>query len=278
MFIDSIIELNKAKRIFWTSFIRTESKSIFEDLTKEETALILDNLLPVKSIDYNHEEILSEIAKKYPIEAVNFFYKRLNQKKLQKDTFGYSAIPYDFYELSDMLSKQEKIILPEICKWFETKDVVIKYEAGGLLKKIFKTFSGSLETYLSSLLDRDKLTKLEIETILFTFRAYDGETFLHPLYQKLITKIPSVYVETERGEVEQELIMSLSQTGVVTGEYGMVEAYKRKVIEVESWSNQSNQLVRNFAKVYKDYLEKRIPYEEKSSDTELDMMKKEFGN
>ena len=72
--------------------------------------------------------------------------------------------------------------------------------------------------------------------------------------------------------------MSLSQTGVVTGEYGMVEAYKRKVIEVESWSNQSNQLVRNFAKVYKDYLEKRIPYEEKSSDTELDMMKKEFGN
>jgi len=48
------------------------------------------------------------------------------------------------------------------------------------------------------------------------------------------------------------LFIALSQTGVVSGENGFVNAYKQKLEEVQSWKKDGSKAVRSFVKEYED--------------------------
>ena len=67
------------------------------------------------------------------------------------------------------------------------------------------------------------------------------------------------------GLLFKELFIVLSQMGVVSGEYGFVEGFKRKKEEIQSWKKDKNKVIQLFIKKYEEYLNERIVFEKKIS-------------
>ena len=74
-----------------------------------------------------------------------------------------------------------------------------------------------------------------------------------------------------------EVAIALQSTGVVTGEYGFVEAYERKKEEIKDWLTDSNENVQQFAKWYSTGLDQMILSERKRVDEEIALRKNRFG-
>lgn len=65
------------------------------------------------------------------------------------------------------------------------------------------------------------------------------------------------------GEYRSEVAIALQSTGVVTGEYGVVEAYERKKQEIKDWLSDPHETVQEFARWDTTGLEQMIVAERK---------------
>lgn len=68
----------------------------------------------------------------------------------------------------------------------------------------------------------------------------------------------------------------LENTGVVVGEFGMVEAYRAKKQSILVWVDDPRPAVRNFAEAHSSELDIRIVSEQKRADERIEMRRREF--
>ena len=94
---------------------------------------------------------------------------------------------------------------------------------------------------------------------------------MHSVCKNFVKRSPHVE------KFKSSLFIALSQTGVVSGEYGFVNAYKQKLEEIQSWKKDKSKAIKSFLKEYEDYLNKRIASEQKRADEDLELRKREFG-
>ncbi len=268
LFVDTIRELTKHKNYRWVNYICFRGNSILGVLNKNDWKAVLENLLIVPSIDYCLEEILSVIAQNSPKELVTFFYERIKIQAKKKREEGYDAIPFDLHKLNEPLSQNAKDVIEEILKWFKKENRLSYGEGGHFLKAIFPAFHQELENQLIKLLRSKNKNKAKI--VLYILHSYKGETFLHNVCKEFIKQYP------KSKKYKQELFIVLSQMGVVWGEYGFVKGYERKKQEIQEWKNDKNKVIKKFAQEYESYLSKRIDYEKKGADEDIEIRKREF--
>jgi ppGpp synthetase/RelA/SpoT-type nucleotidyltranferase len=268
LFIDAIKELTKHKNYWWVNHVWFRGNSILGALDKNDWKAVLENLLLVPNIDYHLEEILSVVAQNSPKELVGFFYERMKIQAKKKREERYDAIPFDLHKLNVPLSQNAKDVIEEILKWFKKEDWLFYWEGGHFLEAIFPAFHQELENQLIKLLRSKNKNKAKI--VLYILRSYKGETFLHNVYKEFIKQYP------RSKKYKQRLFIALSQMGVVSGEYGFVEGYERKKQEIQEWKKDKNRVIKNFAKEYENYLSKRIDYEKKRADEDIEIRKREF--
>ena len=72
------------------------------------------------------------------------------------------------------------------------------------------------------------------------------------------------------------MFIILSQTGVVSGEYGFVEAYKAKRQEIQDWKKDKNKTILSFVKKYETYLDRESHTNGNAPDEDVEMRKREF--
>ena len=77
----------------------------------------------------------------------------------------------------------------------------------------------------------------------------------------------------ERLQIVRRLLQG---TGVVAGEFGMVEAYQRKVAEIEPWQRDPQPKVRTFAQAYAKSMQQSIAAEQSQSEQDVAMRKLEW--
>lgn len=224
----------------------------------------------VPDIDYTAEEVLTLIAEKYPQKIISFFYKRFLIQKNKKQEDHYDAIPYNLNELNKPLNENAEIIIPKILKWFKKKDYSLYWEGSPLIQAIFPTFDKVLEEELIKLITSKNNKKVEI--VFNILRAYNGEDFLHNVCKELIKEYP------ENDNYHKEIFIVLSQMGVVSGEYGFVKGFEKKKEEIQIWKKDKNKAIQLFVKKYEDFLDKRILYEKKQSDEDIELRKRQFDN
>ena len=270
LFINSIKELTKNENWSW---IYNEWRSrylILKALTGTDVDTIFENLLFLPDIKYPAEEVLAPIAEKYPQKIISFFYKRFLIQKNKKQEDYYDAIPYSLYEVNKPLSENAEIVVPEILKWFKKKEDLLYWEGTRLIEAIFPTFNKTLEEELIRLIKSKESKKVEI--VFNILRAYEGEDFLHNACKELIKEYP------KNEDYRKKIFIVLSQMGVVSGEYGFVEGFKKKKEEIQSWKKDKNKDIQLFVKKYENYLDKRILYEKKQADEDIELRKRRFGN
>ncbi len=268
LFVDSIKELTKHKNYWWVNHVWFRGNSILGALNKNDWRTVLESLLIAQSIDYHLEEILSVVAQNSPRELVGFFRERMKIQAKKKREERYDAIPFDLHELNEPLSQNAKVVVEEILKWFKKENWLFYWEGGHFLQAIFPAFHQELEEQLIKLLRSKNKNKAKI--VLYILRSYKGETFLHNVCKEFIKQ----YSQSKK--YKQKLFIVLSQVGVVSGEYGFVEGYERKKQEIQEWKKDKNRVIKNFAQEYENYLSKRIDYEKKRADEDIEIRKREF--
>jgi hypothetical protein len=268
LFINSIEELTKNKNWYWIYNEWRSRDLILKALTRTDVDTIFDNLLFLSDIKYPAKEVLTPIAEKYPQKIICFFYKRFLIQKKKKQEDHYDAIPHSLHQMNKPLSGNAEIVVPEILKWFKKKDFLLHWEGSHLIQAISPTFNKVLEEELIKLI-KSKNEK-NIRIVFNILRAYKGEDFLHNVCKELIKEYP------KNEDYRKKMFMVLSQMGVVSGEYGFVEGFKKKKEEIQSWKKDKNEAIQLFVKKYEDYLDKRILYEKKQADEVIELRKRRF--
>lgn len=273
LFKACISEFTKNKSADWVRYIWFCKLTTLGLLDEKGYNLILENLLILPSIDHEAEDVLKPILTKYPKKVIDFFRKRA-EKKREKNflTSRYEAVPFRFYELDQSLKEQAQIIVPEILKWFDSPNGVVKLRASTMLHTIFPSFDPNLEKALLDLIKSKNIAN--IEKVLLVLHSYQGESFLHGVYKELIK---TYYRDPKFKKYKQEILIALSRTGVVTGEYGFANAYQQKKEAVKNWSTEKDNSVKEFLKDYEKFLNDNIAFEKKQAETMEGLMKKEFG-
>lgn len=272
MFLEGVTLLTSKKITKWTFFPLRKIKELLNSLSDMEVNIVLNSLVYEQRIDHDTEEILLPIAEKSPSKIVSFFKMRIAYRIKQGKESSYDAVPFDFYELGDILSKQAEIVVPSILEWFSEADGYYKWEASQLLQEVFKSFGQNLEQALLSMIRSGDKNKAEM--VLLILQSYKGETFLHTVSKEFIKKYMRNQSSDSYKKYHGDMFIILSQTGVVMGEFGLRDAYVRKKEEIQSWKRERSKSIQGFVKDYEDYLDKQIAFEQKRSETDIELMKK----
>jgi hypothetical protein len=110
----------------------------------------------------------------------------------------------------------------------------------------------------------------DFEFAISILSAYDGEQFVEPLCKEIIRRLPA------DDELRGSVTLVLQATGVVSGEFGLVEAYKGKRDALIPWLSDADENVRSFAQEYIANLDRQMAAEQRRSEEGLDMRKRRY--
>ena len=265
-FIKIIQKFSEKEFFEWPSRVSFIMDNIIKDFSKEDYEIILTNLINKNDIGYDTEKILSPMAEKYPERIIKFFYQRVGLRKSGSNLID--SVPFSFQLLKEPLNKSVEKVVPNILKWLKEDDWKYKWEAGHLINIIFPVIDDKLKEIIIDLIkEKDSET---LEQIFWVLDKYKGTSDVLGIVNEIIKNFK---VTTK---MRNRLFSILSHTGVVTGEYGLVEAYKSKIKDIQPWLSEDSEDTVEFAKGYIAYLGNAIKYENARVDKELDLMKSEF--
>lgn len=83
--------------------------------------------------------------------------------------------------------------------------------------------------------------------------------------------------QIRRSGIWSEVAAANEATGVVRGEYGMVEALEHKQQEILNWKDHENEHIRAFAEWLTVGLQRQIEHERQRADEDLALRKYRYG-
>lgn len=249
----------------WANFGRG---SLPESLTEEQVDLVLSALVPRRSIDTSAEWILAPIAKHHPKKIIDFFGERLKQRDDDDVEDHYEAVPFSFTTLLPQLAATEEYLLTQCHAWHCERPELFEFRGGRLLSILFPEFTPELERLLRKMLVADGAAQFVVDVL----AGYRGSPATHEIYKMIVDAVPDE--DPILGSVEVALI----STGLVSGEFGMREAYQRKKNEFKPWITDSRPRVKAYAEAHDRMLDRMLAAEQRRSEEDLEARKREYGD
>jgi ppGpp synthetase/RelA/SpoT-type nucleotidyltranferase len=269
------IEFFSAKRdsrwinLVW--FIKRD-QTFLRALSAEQVDVVLRSLVYLTTIDTHAEFALGHLAAKYPEKVFDFFGERL--------TYGgsgerdgderYEDVPFQFYSLQKSFAGIVEHAVGFVRPLFISGDSMFQFRGGRLLASSFpdysERFARKLESYIVSS-NRD-----DIEFVLQVLSSYHGEVSLNETCKAIVRALGA------DGALLSDVEIVLQNTGVVSGEFGMVQAYQSKKQEMAGWLDDPDAKVRAFAESYLRLLDRQIAAEQRRSEESIEMRKRMYGD
>lgn len=277
LFLHSLRELTALKDAHWVSDIwyRKEAKELVAQLTPAERKEVLKNLHFLPLIDYQAEGVLAVIAECEPAEVVDFLCARVYDQDevahAAAHEYGdaYEGLPYQFHSLHKPLAANAPMVVQRVFDRYTKDPSLFQYRGARLLQLVFPDFPTAFQASLVNLIRTAR--EAELDFVSSILRAYDGQSFIHPVAKQLIQALPP------SSKLLSEVSIALQNTGVVSGEYGMSEAYEKKRLEVLDWLEDPRERVRAFAAKYIAELEAMRDSERRRADELIALRKFEYG-
>lgn len=273
LFLPAVGVLTKEGDASWIfdAWFRRELDEALAVLDEGGAGLVLRNLLSVSRIDYHAEEVLYSIAQRYPEAVIAFFSNRIDidmgeQERRSKE---FQAVPFEFRKLRKPLSSIPHQAVGMIRELFEKDRSLFQFRGGRLLKNIFPEFPAEFE---AELLDLVKVGgEANYAFVLGVLRNYEGQPFIHGVCREILRSLPT------DSALRTEVAIALETTGVVSGRFGLAEAYERKRQEVLEWLADPDDRVRDFAKEYISGLEQMRDAEKRGAEEDIELRKFRYG-
>lgn len=265
MFVKVIKELTRIKDTSVLHFASHEAEKLIASLDATGVDALLENMILVPNLNHEAEWTLKIFANKYPTKIVKMFYKRVLVQKKKGYNMHFSAVPFDeMHDLSEVLNKNKEEVFGELVKWYGEDDWYFSHNASRLLLHIFHY--NEIEKELIELIRSKKMTDAKI--VMSVLREMGRGSLVSKVAKEFIAH----YFSNKK--FMSILSASMSETGVVSGEDGLLNAYKHKQETMLEWQKDKNPNVRKFAKEYAEHLEESIQREVHRKDEDLALLKR----
>ena len=268
LFVPAIEALNALGNTNWlTNFwYQRQMRTLIANLDTDTLALLLTALEATETISYQVEEFLKAVAEQNPDVVIDLFGRRI---EASEGSSSIGAIPHSFHGLADSLSQHPEMIVEKVKKWAQHDSSLFQFRGGRLIAITFPKFGEGLESALMPLAISGN--RSDAKFVIGVLRNYHGERFIHTLCRHL------VITHNEDKRLMTDVMIALQTTGVVTGEFGMAEAYARKAGELKYWLSDDETVVRKFAEQYIEDLGQQEKQDRLHAEESIELRKHEFG-
>ncbi len=269
VFVPAIRYLIARKDVRWLgeAWWMTGAKTFFASLTDEYANLTLEDLSSLPVIDHGADAILAYIAEAHPDLVWEFFGWRL-EKEGGVDGERYEAFPYSFHDLQEPLARDAESAIAVVRSWFHGDDPLFRFRGGRLLSTVFSGFSAEFSAWLREMAQNG--SNEDLNFILAVMQNYHGEAVTHPLLQDIVNRVS----EDDPGLAKVEI--SLKSTDGVVGEFGMVDAFRKKKEQVALWLEDPRARIKTFATEYIKSLDRSMAAEQRTAEQEHELRRRDF--
>jgi hypothetical protein len=240
---------------------------IFDLFTRAERREYLNLLIPFETWGIYLERTVVAAAGNEPDLMLEFLASRAEFRQ-GTNSGSYDALPYEIEEIKGLLAPHVGLVLDTTQAWFKKDDWLWEHFAARLVVAIYPGIGDILEPELRKLIsseDRDA-----IEFVVAILREYNGELPILVLCREVVAILP------EGDELLSSVRIAITSTGVVTGEYGMAEAYRKRHREVATWSTDERPSVKVFVTAMLHELDNEIASETRRADASIAQRKLDF--
>jgi hypothetical protein len=273
LMLPAIEQLTKRSNSDWIfdNWFRREMKEVIASVGPRAIEVIFQNLTHLRELDYHAEELLYIIAQRAPDKVLEYLCARLDSHvdRADQSSGRFNAIPFQFHKLNEPLSKVPELAVRMLRERYAGDYSDFMYGGARLLANIFPNFSDKFEAELIKLVRRGGDRNYEF--VLAILRNYDGQTFIHRLSKEVVKSVPP------DSPFLTDVAIALESTGVVSGEFGLVDAYEQKRQEVLDWVEDPDTRVQQFARRYTEDLEKMRDAERKRAEEDIALRKFHYG-
>jgi ppGpp synthetase/RelA/SpoT-type nucleotidyltranferase len=246
-----------------------EAKTFFSQLSPETADMVLDNLMSIARLDTHAEWILAYIARGHAAAVWTFLGLRIREDERERDRQDrYEAIPYQFHELPKILSQDAASGVGVARELYTPGDTLFQFRGGRLLSAMFPSFPPNMAQELTTLA-RDGSDD-DVGFILQVLRAYQGQHTTHAVVKELVARLPE---DDQRLGIAEICLLS---TGVVSGEFGLVEAYRERKAQIEAWATDARPRVKDFAERFVRRLDQSIAAEQRRAVQQREIRRRDF--
>ena len=269
-FVPAMEHLTNKRDARWIlgAWYMPEASTFFSALSPHQTKLVLDNMLWLHQIDFRAEKILEIIAENHADAIWHYLGLRFKLADEEKQAGSYDAIPYRLSGLANRLLKDANTALRIVRSWYRPDDPLFRFRGGRLLSVVFPQFPTTFAESLCRLIADG--SQDDFRFVINVLQNYEGEPATHPVLKALIARL------VENDPLLEEVDIALTNTGIVNGEFGLVEAFRSKKEEITAWLTDDRPQVREFAKRLLRSLDLRIAAEHRSVEERRAMRDRDF--
>jgi hypothetical protein len=247
--------------------------SPFQNLSVDQARRVLVHLVSRESIDTRLDYLLGAIGKAHPEILIDFLGARVrHERELKADGEAfkkYEAIPFRFHGAKDTLKKVPGHMLKNMRAWYEDDDELFSLRAGRLAHSVYQKITLELAASFLEIIQAGD--KEDLAFMLEVLERFEGAEEARPIYKAIVAKLP--IGDPLLGAVR----VGFNGTGVTTGEFGRVEAYKVRRAAMVPWRDDPNENIRHFAEAQVQLLDRMIASEQRQAEEDLELRKRTWG-
>jgi ppGpp synthetase/RelA/SpoT-type nucleotidyltranferase len=245
------------------------ASTILTGLDEAQAQVVLDALVPLQSIEYRTGDMLIALTAKWPEKLIQFFGARLEWEANLESRSDYTALPFSIHQLQKPLAAMPALMVTTAREWFGKDQPLFQYHGGHFLAAVFPDYPADFKDELAS-----QVRTGEPENIKFVIAVlanYEGSAAIHKTCKDLIDQLD------EGDKLLSSVRLALGATGMVTGEFGFVEAYEQQKAQIATWLSDPRIKVQNFAKGFVRSLEQSIADEQRRAEESQEIRRRDWG-
>jgi hypothetical protein len=238
VFLPAVQALSSRHLFGWVGgMLNWEQTGLLRELSTEQARQLLALLVEVPQLGFEGEELLSVIARKHVDEVIDLIGRRFLHVR-ETGELRYEDLPLSFDSLREPLAAAPAKVVAAARRWFDADPSLSQYHGGRLIAQLFPSLEPPIDQLL---LDQIEESREGIEFALSVLRAFEGESFLHPLLRAVVRALP------KEDELLQLVDIVIESSGMLVGEHGRVEALEVRKALVAEWEADESEAVRAFA-------------------------------
>lgn len=239
---------------------------LLNDLDESEIRRLLRAFVRVERIGAVVDMVLAEIARRFPALVLEFFGCRVCSGGRGE---RFEAIPFDLHYLPEVLAGEPALIVAHTCRWHASDRVFHQFNGARFVRHIFPALGTGISEILRGLaIDGGADDR---RYVLDTLMAYDGEPEVYPLAMTLVAQLDTG--DPLLGRVSA----ALGERGIMSGEFGRVEADRAQYDRLAQWIDDPSETVRSFIASERKRLKQAMAMEHRRVEQEVAQMRRDWG-
>lgn len=252
-------------RAMWPS---TKLVELLSDFSSEQVDLLLSALVDLNRLDIPSEELLKNIADFWPEKVVDLLGRRI-EKDFSSNLESYEPMPYILHSLDKPLQSVPNYMLNVARTWFDIDRTMFRFKGGRIFPAVFKNFESSLEDGLLAVIQNGTVEDIEFVISILECYSFTGVP-RYEIFKKMIELLP------ENSPHLTTISNIMDYTGVLSGEYGLVNALKGKKRQVELWLTEDSKKITAFATKKIIQLDRSIAFEQRRAESDVEMRRRDY--